>query len=118
MIDHAFYKPLLSAAFAFAGDRAFLANTNMRSSAMFGAAVGAGVLAADAIASKALARTEFKTLETRVMEAGLGTASALAIDRFVTNQGVFRTDMANRVGVILGAEILGDYTKRIVLNEM
>lgn len=118
MIHEGFYKPVVSGALAGFGDRFILRDTNTRRNAMFGAAVGTGVLLADVVTKYAIPKNEFKTLENRVLEVGLASGGALAVDKYVTNPGVFRNDTAMRVGVIIASEVAADYLKRIMYNEM
>ena len=50
-----------------------------------------------------------KTLETRVLEIGLGTGSTYAINKFVMNNDLRPNDLLQKVGVILAADFVAEY---------
>lgn len=118
LVHEAFYKPIVGGVVAGVADRYVLKSGNVRNNVAFGVAVAGGFLVADVLSSYALPKSEFKTLENRVMEVGAGTLSAVAMDRLVISPNVFRNDTGMRVGVIIGSEIVANYTRDIMYNNM
>lgn len=102
-------KPATTAVVAYAGHRMLYGNSfGMSGSATFGAAVGAGVLAADLITKYAgHGGTVEKSIEQRVLEVGLGSGLGVAAESMFF--GVPAFDTSRKFGVAAVSEVIAEY---------
>lgn len=120
-IDVEIGTPLFSGLWAFALDKYYLQERDNQKSMMFGAGVAVGV-GAGAILGTYLPSPNFdlgflasgKSMEKRIMEIGLGAGSAYALNEYVLKSTPNRTDMMNKLGVIVASTFLGNWTQEIV----
>jgi len=110
-------KPLATAAVAMAIDQFLLKESNMQKSMYLGAAAGIGV-GASSFVSGMIPSTNFgnqaffgngKGVSARITEIGLGTASAFVLNTYVLKNTSFRDNYMNQIGVIIAADLAGEY---------
>lgn len=109
-------KPAATAVAAYVGHRAMYGNSfGMTGSATFGAAVGAGVLAADLITKYAgHGGTVEKSIEQRVLEVGLGSGLGVAMESVVFGQPAF--DTPQKLGIAALSEVVAEYATNTFLG--
>lgn len=111
-------KSGLCGGFAAAADHFVMQNPHIQLNAYFGFAVTAGVFSASTVGG--IVSPYFpthtplgdigKTLEGRIVEVAMGTASTLALQRFVLNQIDFDwKQVATRVAIIGVSDICAEY---------
>ena len=88
----------------------------MNSSLYFGAAGVTGLFASQLIVpmlpnnqGTLSNMVDTKTLETRVLEVGLGTGATFAINKFVLNNDIRPNDLLQKAGVIVAADFISEY---------
>ena len=123
LLGHGVVKAVSSAIIAGALDNYVIENGAMNSSAMgrsagFGLVVGGAIYASNYIAPSftnlvPIADTSFfsgKTLEHRLIEITLGSAGAIALGKTgFANNFLPNRDIPKKVGIILIADVLGEY---------
>ena len=114
-VHHALVKPLIAGGLAYAGNSIFLGEANMRRNVSFAMTVFGSLVIADTVITYAMPKTDFKTLEGRVLEVTASLGSVYVLDTVMGNNISPATRM-NRYGVVIGSEILADYIKSMVLN--
>jgi len=109
-------KPFLTGGAIVALDKFVLNQQNMNSSLYFGVAGVAGIFAAQLLVPMLPNNqgtfsnmVDTKTLETRVLEVGLGTGATFAINKFVLNNDIRPNDLLQKAGVIVAADFIGQY---------
>ena len=108
-------KPILTGGVIILLDKFVLNHSDMNSSLYFGVAGAAGIFAAQNIVPMLPAQPSFstmidtKTLETRLLEIGLGTGATYGINRFILNNDLRPNDLMMKVGVIAAADFVAEY---------
>ena len=108
-------KPILTGGVIILLDKFVLNQPDMNSSLYFGVAGAAGIFAAQNIVPMLPAQPSFstmldtKTLETRVLEIGLGAGATYGINRFILNNDLRPNDLMMKVGVIAAADFVAEY---------
>jgi hypothetical protein len=115
-LSHAVAKPLVAGVAAGIADHFFMKNTNMKSNAYFGAAVGAGIFSVSWI--EPIVAPLFPThtpigaigenLEGRVVEIALGSASAYAMNKYILKNEYTNQDMLYKLGIVVAADLIGE----------
>ena len=110
------YKPFFVGATIIALDKLVLNQPDMNSSLYFGLSGAIGIFAAQYVVpmlpnnqAQISTMVDVKTLETRVIEIGLGTGATVAINKFVMNNDLRPNDILQKVGVILAADFISEY---------
>ena len=110
------YKPFFAGALIVAADKFLLMQPDMNSSLYFGVAGVVGIFAGQYIApllpnnqAQISTMLDTKTLETRVLEIGIGAGATVAINKFVMNNDLRPNDILQKVGVILAANFISEY---------
>ena len=110
------YKPFFVGATIIALDKLVLNQPDMNSSLYFGLSGAIGIFAAQYVVpmlpnnqAQISTMLDTKTLETRVLEIGLGTGATYAINKFVMNNDLRPNDLLQKVGVILAADFVAEY---------
>ena len=110
-------KPVSSAVVAIAIDQFFLKESNMQKSMYLGAAVGLGVAGGSFVGSM-IPPMNFgqqayfgngKGVSARIAEIGLGTGAAFVLNTYVLKNTSFRDNYVNQIGVIVAADLAGEY---------
>jgi hypothetical protein len=109
-------KPFLVGASIIALDKFVLNQQDMNSSLYFGVAGVAGLFASQLLVpmlpnnqGTLSNMVDTKTLETRVLEVGLGTGATFAINKFVLNNDIRPNDLLQKAGVIVAADFISEY---------
>jgi len=110
-------KPLATAGLVVALDQFFLNESNINNSIIFAASAGAGVYAGMMVGSSLPDLSESlpvflgngKGLMQRVAEVGFGTGIGFAVNKFVFKNSGYRENMTNKLGVLVAADIGGEY---------
>ena len=108
-------KPFLVGASIVALDKFVLNQQNINSSIYFGVSGVIGIFAAQMVVPMLPNQgtisnmVDTKTLETRVLEIGLGTGATYAINKFALNNDLRPNDLLQKVGVILAADFISEY---------
>ena len=109
-------KPFLVGGAIVALDKFVLNQQDMNSSLYFGVAGVAGIFAAQLLVPMLPNNqgtfsdmVDTKTLETRVLEVGLGTGATFAINKFVLNNDIRPNDLLQKAGVIVAADFISEY---------
>ena len=110
------YKPFFTGGIIIALDKFVLMQPDMNSSLYFGLSGAIGIFAAQYVVpmlpnnqAQISTMLDTKTLETRVLEIGLGTGATYAINKFVMNNDLRPNDLLQKVGVILAADFISEY---------
>ena len=110
-------KPLATAGLVVALDQFYLNESNINNSFIFGVAAGAGVYAGMMVGSSLPDLSDSlpvflgngKGLMQRVAEVGFGTGIGFAVNKFVFKNSGYRENMTNKLGVLVAADIGGEY---------
>jgi hypothetical protein len=110
-------KPLATAGLVVALDQMVLNENNLNNSIIFGAAAAAGVytgmMIGSAIPDLSNSLPVFlgngKGLLQRVAEVGFGDGIAYAVNKYAFKNTGYRENMYNKVGVLVAADIGGEY---------
>ena len=109
-------KPFLTGGAIVALDKFVLNQQNMNSSLYFGVAGVAGIFEAQLLVPMLPNNqgtfsnmVDTKTLETRVLEVGLGTGATFVISKFVLKNDIRPNDLLQKAGVIVAADFIGEY---------
>ena len=110
-------KPLATAGLVVALDQFFLNESNINNSIIFAASAGAGVYAGMMVGSSLPDMSDSlpvflgngKGLMQRVAEVGFGTGVGFAVNKFVFKNSGYRENMTNKLGVLVAADIGGEY---------
>ena len=110
-------KPLATAGLVVALDHFFLNESNINNSIIFAASAGAGVYAGMMVGSSLPDMSDSlpvflgngKGLMQRVAEVGFGTGVGFAVNKFVFKNSGYRENMTNKLGVLVAADIGGEY---------
>jgi hypothetical protein len=106
-----FAKPFAAGAVAGAIDRFYFDKPSLKGNALVGAAVAAGILAADVgmkLGDKASHHVE-KSIETRILELGASSAATLGIERFVLGRYTPPNQMPEKLAAIVISEMAGEW---------
>ena len=110
------YKPFFAGALIVAADKFILNQPDMNSSLYFGLSGAIGMFAAQYVVpmlpnnqAQISTMLDVKTLETRVLEIGIGAGATVAINKFVLNNDLRPNDILQKVGVILAADFVSEY---------
>lgn len=109
-------KPASAGVVATAIDKFWFRRT-YRESLMFGIAVLGGVLIADASSKKLHGNAISRGLETRLMEVGIASAGALALDAYAFQQEV-AYEIPERVVAVAVSEMSGEWIARSLLGQV
>jgi hypothetical protein len=110
-------KPLATSAVAVAINQFILKENDMNKSLYLGAAAGLGVAGGSFIGSM-MPDINFgsqqyfgngKGVSQRIAEIGLGTAGAFVLNSYVLKNTSFRDNYINQIGVIVVADLAGEY---------
>jgi hypothetical protein len=111
-------KPLATAGLVVALDQMVLNESNLNNSIIFGVSAAAGVYAGmiigssipDMSATLPVFLGNGKGLIQRVAEVGFGAGAGYGVNKFVfKNSGGYRENMYNKIGVLVAADIGGEY---------
>ena len=110
-------KPLATAGLVVALDQMVLNESNLNNSIMFAVSAGAGVYAGmmigyaipDLSDSLPVFLGNGKGLLQRVAEVGFGGGIGYAVNKFVFKNSGYRENIYNKVGVLVAADIGGEY---------
>lgn len=110
------YKPLVGAALVAAGDNMILQNRNFNSSLALGAAAGVAFYIAPNVVKMLPSQKsgnnsmyDAKTLEERLIEIVLAGGGGYALNRFALNNDLRPNDIAQKLALILGADVISEY---------
>ena len=110
-------KPLATAAVAVAIDQFLVKESNMQKSMYLAAASGLGVAGGSFVGSM-IPAVNFGNqqyfgngngVSARIAEIGLGTAGSFALNTYVLKNTSFRDNYMNQIGVIIAADLAGEY---------
>ena len=110
-------KPASTAAVAFAINNFILKENDMQKSMYLAAAAGLGVAAGGYVGSM-IPPMNFgnsayfgngKGVSARIAEIGVGTAGAFILNTYVLKNSSFRDNYMNQIGVIIAADLAGEY---------
>ena len=110
---HVLIKPALAGGLVYAGNSILMNETNMKRNAVFAGTVFGALVVADVLATYALPKTNFQTLEGKVMEVSFGVGSVYVLDHVLKNP---INKQMERYAMVVGAEVLADYLKDVLLN--
>ena len=109
-------KPFLVGGIIVAADKMILNQQDMNSSLYFGIAGVAGIYAAQNLAQmlpsnqgQISTMIDVKTLETRMLEIGVGAGATYAINKFALNNDLRPNDLLQKIGVIVAADFVAEY---------
>lgn len=110
-------KPLATAAIVVGLDQMVLNESNINNSIIFGVSAAAGVYGGmmigyaipDMSSSLPVFLGNGKGLIQRVVEVGFGTGIGFAVNKFVFKNSGYRENMTNKLGVLVAADIGGEY---------
>ena len=110
-------KPASTAVVAFAINNFILKENDMQKSMYLAAAAGLGVLGGGYIGSMIppmnFGSQQFfdngKGVSARIAEIGVGTAGAFILNTYVLKNSSFRDNYMNQIGVIIAADLAGEY---------
>ena len=109
-------KPFLVGGIIVAADKMILNQQDMNSSLYFGVAGVAGIYAAQNLAQmlpsnqgQISTMIDVKTLETRMLEIGVGAGATYAINKFALNNDLRPNDLLQKIGVIVAADFVAEY---------
>ena len=122
-LSHAVAKPLTAGVVAAAIDHFWLKPAEIKQSALFGAAVGAGIFAVSWVEPLVSPLFPTKTnighigkaLEGRVIEIACGSAAVYSLNRFVLKNEVNNSDMLKKIGIIVAADLAGETVCELLL---
>ena len=117
-------RPLATAGFAVLADKYLLNQTDLMSSAKFGAVVGAGALASTLIAN-VIPNNSFnlpilgdgKGLEERIIEMSLTVGLGYGLNKYVIKNDEYNYLTAQRLGVILLCDMAGQSVSDILAGK-
>ena len=110
-------KPLSTAAVAVLINQFILKENDMQKSMYLGIAAAGGVAAGSFVASMIppmnFGNTAYfgngKGVSARIAEIGIGSAGAYVLNTFVLKNSSFRDNYMNQIGVIIAADLAGEY---------
>ena len=122
-LSHAVAKPVVAGLVAGALDQYVLKGGRIEESAMFGAAVGAGIFSVSWVEplvgpyfpTKTPMGAIGKALEGRIVEIACGAGAAYALNRFVLKNEINFNDMMKKLGVIVAADLAGETVCELLL---
>ena len=122
-LSHAVVKPTVAGITAGIIDHFVMKNLNIRSCAMFGSAVGAGIFAVswvEPIISPLFPTSTpmghiGKALEGRIVEIACGSVSAYALNHFVLKNEYTTNDLLYKVAIVGCADIVGETVCELLL---
>ena len=115
-------KPILTGGVIVLLDKFVLNQPDMTSSIYFGLAGTAGIFAAQNIVPMLPAQPSLstmidtKTLESRVLEIGLGAGATYGINRFILNNDLRPNDLMQKVAIIAVADFISEYVDDYMSN--
>lgn len=122
-LTHAVAKPLFAGVAASLLDHFVMKNSDIKSNAMFGASVGAGIFSVSwvepIISPMMPTNTPMgkvnKFAEGRLVEIALGSASAYALNAYVLKNEYTSKEMMYKVGIVAVADIIGESLSEFLL---
>ena len=122
-LSHAVAKPLVAGVAAAALDHFVMGDPSMKSNAMFGAAVGAGIFAVSWVEpvvsplfpTKTPMGNIGKALEGRIVEIACGSGAAYALNHFVLKNEYNHASMLKKLGIVVAADIIGETVCELLL---
>ena len=109
-------KPFLVGGIIVAADKMILNQQDMNSSLYFGISGIAGIYAAQNLAQmlpsnqgQISTMIDVKTLETRMIEVGVGAGATYAINKFALNNDLRPNDLLQKIGIIVAADFIAEY---------
>ena len=115
-------KPLATGAIAVAINQFILKENDMQKSMYLAAAAGLGVAAGGYVGSM-IPPMNFgnsayfgngKGVSARIAEIGVGTGAAFVLNTYVLNNTSFRDNYMNQIGVIIAADLAGEYILSLI----
>ena len=116
VFSHSVLKPLVAGVVCGAGNQLILGDTNLVSNVYFGGAVAAGIACVSTVepfvqqympTSTPLGAMS-KTLESRVMEIALGSASVFALNKFVLKNDMQPSQYLHKLFLIAAADVVAE----------
>jgi hypothetical protein len=102
-----------------AGDRFILAQPNTKVTPGLGAAVFSSLFLVDAtLQNTDFGKTEYRSVEQAGLEVAGGVAATYALDKFIFNDGVYRYDTVQKVGLITAADTASTYLRDTTYNRI
>ena len=114
-VHEALVKPAITAVICYVGNKFILNESSMTRNLQFSGTVFGALVLADTVANYALPKTHFRSLEEKIMEVAGGVGGVFILDK-MTNQG--NRNQLERYGLVVGSQILADYIKEIILNDV
>ena len=116
MFSHAILQPMVAGAICVAGNQFVLGETNMTSNLYFGGAVAGGIAlisTVEPIVQKMMPTSTplgavAKTLESRVIEVALGSASVFALNKYVLKNDLQPAQYMHKLFLIAAADIAAE----------
>ena len=116
MFGHAILKPAVAGAICVVGNQFILGETNMMSNLYFGGAVAAGIGAVSTVeplVQRAMPTSTplghvAKTLESRVIEIALGSASVFALNKWVLKNDYQPSQFLNKLFLIAASDVVSE----------
>jgi hypothetical protein len=123
IITEAIAKPVISGITAAAAEYFIMGNQNVKKCAMFGGAVGVGIMAVSPV--QIFVSPYFPTatpmgkigkiLEGRILEIACGASAAYALNRFVLKNEYTNADLLYKLAIICAADIVGETACEVML---
>ena len=107
-------KPVVVAGAIVALDKYALNQNNLNNSIYFGLAGAIGIYTASMVTPMIPKQgsgsfMDARTIEGRILEIGLGTGATYGLNKFVFNNDLNPNDLMVKVGVIVAADVIGEY---------
>jgi hypothetical protein len=109
-------KPFVTGGVIVALDKFVLNQPDMNSSLYFGVAGVVGIYAGQNLAQmlpsnqgQISTMIDVKTLETRMIEVGVGAGATYAINKFALNNDLRPNDLLQKIGIIVAADFVAEY---------
>ena len=122
-INQVLIKPVVVAGLCLIADKYLLSERYLENSIYFSASAGAGVWVASTsgvFLEKYIASETFfdsntaKTVESRIIEVGFGSAAYLAVSKFVMNMPFNQDAMIKKLGILILADVLAETFTRVI----
>lgn len=122
-LSHAIVKPVVAGISAGAMDHLVMKNPDLKRCALFGGAVGLGIMLVSPV--EMIVSPYFptntpmghigKALEGRIVEVACGSASAYALNRFVLKNEYTSQDLLYKVGIVALSDIISETVCELML---
>lgn len=122
-LSHAVGKPVIAGVAAGLIDHFVMKNSDIKSNAMFGAAVGAGIfsvswvepLVSPMMPSNTPIGKVSKFAEGRIVEIALGSLSSYALNAYVLKNEYTSKEFMYKVGIVALSDIIGETVSELLL---